>query len=31
MNFGFIEVSAFGITIAFIALVYYFLTSAKPE
>jgi len=31
MSFGIIEWVAFGITIVFIALIYYFLTSAKPE
>jgi len=31
MNFGFIELAAFGLTFGFIALIYVFLSSAKPE
>jgi len=31
MDFGIINAVAFGITIVFIALIYYFLTAAKPE
>jgi len=31
MSFGIIEWVAFGITIVFIALVYFFMSSAKPE
>jgi len=31
MDFGFIEVSAFGITIVFIALIYVFMVGANAE